>query len=38
MFIRNYIDFVQDNKISDDNINNEKDKNTDFDDDSSDMR
>ena len=30
--------YVQDNKISDDNINNEKDKITDFDDDSSDMR
>ena len=30
--------YVQDNKIIDDNINNEKDKITDFDDDSSDMR
>ena len=30
--------YVQDNKISDDNINNENDKITDFDDDSSDMR
>ena len=30
--------YVQDNKISEDNINNEKDKITDFDDDSSDMR
>ena len=30
--------YVQDNKISDDNINNEKDKITDFDDDSSDMK
>ena len=30
--------YVQDNKIIDDNINNEKDKITDFDDDSSDMK